>query len=322
MTNLANGFQNDRSAAMEQHSPFLSDKEGRPWASAGGAGADVSHLHSAADWRCGVWPTGVRCHRDQQCCPRRCIVRSAESHHRLGFYEHSTCGDTGRAQCFRSECDCGRFLRLLQWRICGLLDGSHVVSQPQPDHRIRPGEYDGNNRPVVSLSRTSDDIHLERTVDHEGATVTRTESRFRAAFLPPLLARLQQASRRTRSRCAREQGSTIIEMSLTLLILLAIMFGLIEICLALYTYHFISDAAREGTRYAIVHGSACMNAGASCTVSTDDIQTYVEDIGFPGIDPANMTVTTTYAPYPAGANLHSVGCVQQSGKSGDGDGEL
>ncbi len=132
--------------------------------------------------------------------------------------------------------------------------------------------------------------------------MTRTESRFRAAFLPPLLARLQQASRRTRSRCAREQGSTIIEMSLTLLILLAIMFGLIEICLALYTYHFISDAAREGTRYAIVHGSACMNAGASCTVSTDDIQTYVEDIGFPGINPANMTVTTTYAPYPAGAN--------------------
>ncbi len=89
-------------------------------------------------------------------------------------------------------------------------------------------------------------------------------------------------------------------MSLSLLVLLAILFGLIEICLALYSYHFISDAAREGTRYAIVHGSACTNGGASCTVTTDEIQTYVKDLGFPGIDPTAMTVSTTYAAYPAG----------------------
>lgn len=126
------------------------------------------------------------------------------------------------------------------------------------------------------------------------------QSRLRTAFPPPLLATIQQVSRRVRSRFLREQGASIVEMALSMLILLAILFGLIEMCLALYTYHFISDAAREGSRYAIVHGSACLNEGVSCTVTTDQIQTYVQDLGFPGINPSAMTVTTTYAPYPAG----------------------
>lgn len=126
------------------------------------------------------------------------------------------------------------------------------------------------------------------------------QSRFRTAFSPPLLATIQQVSRRVRFRFLREQGASIVEMALSMLILLAILFGLIEMCLALYTYHFISDAAREGSRYAIVHGSACLNEGVSCTVTTDQIQAYVQDLGFPGINPSDMTVTTTYAPYPAG----------------------
>ncbi|HTU51110.1 MAG TPA: TadE/TadG family type IV pilus assembly protein [Acidobacteriaceae bacterium] len=121
-----------------------------------------------------------------------------------------------------------------------------------------------------------------------------------STFLPALLARIQQSSHRARSGFAREQGASIVEMAFSMLILLAIMFGLIEACFALYTYHFISDAAREGSRYAIVHGSACLNGGVSCTATTDQIQTYVENLGFPGINPSNMTVTTTYAPYPAG----------------------
>jgi Flp pilus assembly protein TadG len=132
----------------------------------------------------------------------------------------------------------------------------------------------------------------------------KSQSRSSAKFPPPLLAKVQQVSRRARSRFAPEQGASMVEMAFSLLILLAIMFGLIEISLALYSYHFISDAAREGSRYAIVHGSACLNAGASCTVSTDQIQTYVEDLGFPGINPSAMSVTTTYAPYPAGGTCN------------------
>ena len=54
----------------------------------------------------------------------------------------------------------------------------------------------------------------------------------------------------------------MVEMALSMIILLTILFGLIEMCLALYTYHFVSDAAREGSRYAIVHGSTCLVSGA------------------------------------------------------------
>jgi Flp pilus assembly protein TadG len=111
---------------------------------------------------------------------------------------------------------------------------------------------------------------------------------------------LRQSTRRTRSRLLREEGSSIVEIALSMIVLSMILFGLLRMCMALYTYHFVSDAAREGTRYAIVHGSACQVSGVSCTVTTAQIQTYVKNLGFPGINPAAITVTTTYAAYPAG----------------------
>jgi len=112
---------------------------------------------------------------------------------------------------------------------------------------------------------------------------------------------LQRAIRRSRPRVLSEQGSSLVEMALTMIILLMILFGLIEMCLALYTYHFVSDAAREGSRYAIVHGSSCQVSGVSCTATNTQIQSYVENLGFPGINPANMTVTTTWSASPGGA---------------------
>lgn len=120
---------------------------------------------------------------------------------------------------------------------------------------------------------------------------------------------LQRAIRCSRPRVLSEDGSSLVEMTLTIIILLTILFGLIEICLALYTYHFVSDAAREGTRYAIVHGSACVNQGVSCTATAAQIETYVKNLSFPGIDPANMTVTPpTYSAFPAGGTCNAAGC--------------
>ena len=109
----------------------------------------------------------------------------------------------------------------------------------------------------------------------------------------------RQAMGGTRSRLLKEQGSAMVETALIMIVLSMILFGLIEMCLALYSYHFVSDAAREASRYAMVHGSACKVSGVSCTVTTGQIQTYVRNLGFPGIKPT-ATVTTTYAAYPAG----------------------
>jgi len=107
--------------------------------------------------------------------------------------------------------------------------------------------------------------------------------------------------RRTRG----ERGSAILETALSMVILLTFIFGVMEGGLALYSYHFISEAAREGTRYAIVRGSsagpACTAPGPpTCAAQTADIQTYVQNLGFPGINPANMTVTPAWSVYPAG----------------------
>ncbi len=120
-------------------------------------------------------------------------------------------------------------------------------------------------------------------------------------------------SARARPPVHQEEGSAILETALSITILLAMMFGIMEGAFAVYSYHFISEAAREGTRYAIVRGSS---AGANCATYTSSacfaskaqIQSYVLNLGFPGINPSNMTVNTSYAAYPSGTCSPSAAC--------------
>lgn len=91
-----------------------------------------------------------------------------------------------------------------------------------------------------------------------------------------------------------EHGYALVEAALSLVLLLTLVFGIMEVSMALYTYHFISDAAREGTRYAIVRGSACNSFPTACPASATNIQDYVRTLGFPGVDPNKMTVNTAW----------------------------
>jgi hypothetical protein len=72
-----------------------------------------------------------------------------------------------------------------------------------------------------------------------------------------------------------------------------LLIGIIELALAGYTYHYVSEAAREATRYAIVRGSSCAGM-PDCNASAAQISTYVKGLGYGGIDPNKMTVTTTW----------------------------
>ena len=96
-----------------------------------------------------------------------------------------------------------------------------------------------------------------------------------------------------------ERGSAMVEFAVSATTLLSLMFGIIAICTGLYSYHFISDAAREGTRYAMVRGSGCSSYGkltTNCPIATSAaVQTYVQGLSFPGIKSSNMTVTTTWS---------------------------
>jgi hypothetical protein len=63
---------------------------------------------------------------------------------------------------------------------------------------------------------------------------------------------------------ANQRGSALVEQALVLTILLAVIFGIIDSGRALYTYHFVSQAAREATRWASVRGSTCVGLTGGC----------------------------------------------------------
>jgi Flp pilus assembly protein TadG len=125
------------------------------------------------------------------------------------------------------------------------------------------------------------------------------------------------ATGNARQRSAHgESGSAILETALSMAVLLSVIFGIMEVCLAAYTNHFINEAAREATRYAIVRGNTFTTdctapTLATCTAqggnNTGDIATYVQNLHFPSIDPNKMTVNSTW--------LHSDGTACGTGDS-------
>ncbi len=114
----------------------------------------------------------------------------------------------------------------------------------------------------------------------------------------------------------RERGSSLVEQALVLATLLAVMFGIIDFGRALYTYHFVSEAAREATRWASVRGNTCAGLTGGCPAGTADVQTYVSNVSGMGLDPARITAIATWPikPYssPAcGTNNNNPGCIVQ-----------
>jgi Flp pilus assembly protein TadG len=93
-----------------------------------------------------------------------------------------------------------------------------------------------------------------------------------------------------------ERGTALVEFAIASTLALTMIFGIVDFGRGLYTFHLVSNAARAGSRYAIVRGSACAVTG--CPATSDQIQTYVRGLA-PGIDPNSLTVTTTW---PGGTN--------------------
>jgi Flp pilus assembly protein TadG len=110
---------------------------------------------------------------------------------------------------------------------------------------------------------------------------------------------MRSLAREWARRCSEfvreETGETMIGFALSASVLFVFIFGLTTMCLGFYTYQAISEMAREGVRYAIVHGSTCeTSSGSSCEVTASQVNTYVQSLGFPNVGGGNMTVNTTY----------------------------
>lgn len=96
-----------------------------------------------------------------------------------------------------------------------------------------------------------------------------------------------------------EQGSSLVEMALSCLILIPVLFGIVQLSIGLYCYHYAADAAREATRWAIVRGGNCntLFGSAYCSptdgngsgATSNDIAQYVKKLGYP----YSATVTTS-----------------------------
>jgi Flp pilus assembly protein TadG len=94
-----------------------------------------------------------------------------------------------------------------------------------------------------------------------------------------------------------EEGDSLVETALASTLFLAMLIGVFQMSLAFYTFHYVSDAAREGSRYAVVRGStSCTNTPhlTNCNVTATQIQAYVRGIAYPGITATRLTIATTW----------------------------
>ena len=143
-------------------------------------------------------------------------------------------------------------------------------------------EGDGNGylQRVVSIPRDSETTDTFEHGDDEG--VAMSSKRFVKLWL------------RARGDGGRQRGAAIVEQALILPVLLAVMFGAIDMSRALYTYHYVSYAAREATRWASVR-SGPLNGGP---VDQADIQTFVSNVSGMGLDPARITSSASWVAPP------------------------
>jgi hypothetical protein len=75
---------------------------------------------------------------------------------------------------------------------------------------------------------------------------------------------------------------------------------MIDLARALYSYHFVTTAAREGARFASVRGVLCSNSvtPGPCPAQSADVQAFVTAITPQGIDagPGNLNAALALAP--------------------------
>jgi len=105
-----------------------------------------------------------------------------------------------------------------------------------------------------------------------------------------------------------DRGQSLVEFAMVASVLFLTIAGALKVCLAVYTYHYVSEVSHEAIRYAAVHGSK-----SSSPISTNDaIQTYVRtNLTYPGISSSLLTTSTTWDTYPTSGNCPVSGACNQ-----------
>jgi len=104
---------------------------------------------------------------------------------------------------------------------------------------------------------------------------------------------------RTGHLACDSNGSMLLEFSLSVWTLFLVAFLIFEFCMLVYTYSVLGDAAREGVRYAIVHGTDSTTCSGPSTGCGDTAGSNVTSVvnGYAAVsfhDTSGMTVTPSW----------------------------
>ena len=111
-----------------------------------------------------------------------------------------------------------------------------------------------------------------------------------------------------------EQGAGTIEFTVSAIVLFTLIFGVIGVAMAFYTYEVVNEYARDASRYAIVHGNGCNSPiNGSCSINTgaaanSALKTYLNNEIFPGINGTQLSVGTTYTHAPGLTTCFAANC--------------
>lgn len=98
-------------------------------------------------------------------------------------------------------------------------------------------------------------------------------------------------------RIRNEDGAVAVEFALSAVAMITMLVGCFQAFLMLYSYHYVSYAARDATRWALVRGSECASDSTTmpnCNAQQSDILTHLQDLNFPGINTSNLSVTASW----------------------------
>lgn len=96
----------------------------------------------------------------------------------------------------------------------------------------------------------------------------------------------------TSKRRRQSGGNSLIEFTLVGIPLIFVLISTFEMCAGMWLYHSLMFAAKEGTRYTIVHGVNCSRNGNTYCVTVSNVAAVINSAAR-GLDPNQMTVTLT-----------------------------
>lgn len=96
-----------------------------------------------------------------------------------------------------------------------------------------------------------------------------------------------------RRRNQNRRGNATLEFALVGVPMIFVLISTFSMGFGMWIYHSVGYAVREGTRYAVVHGSDCATPN-SCQVTVSQVATRVKS-AVPGLDPGQFTLTLTAA---------------------------